>query len=246
MTKRALLIGINDYQYINKLQGCINDVNNINNLLLDFFNFKKDNITILKNKEATKKEIIEILKILIKLSEPEDYLFFYFSGFGSKIYEEYKNYDSELICPYNMNWKNKTYINCDEFKQLFYELNNLSDLEIIFDCCYTNYKSNLNSTNKFRSKFIIPPYNLCTRNKLIKRMRKIIDIKKRNIFWSACKDNQISSEAFINFEIQGAFTYCWTKAIKNKPKGTKQEILEKTIKYLRTLNCEQTPQLEIL
>ena len=56
MAKKALLVGINRYKIAGAdLQGCINDVTNIRDLLLKFFGFTFREIRALVDERATKK-----------------------------------------------------------------------------------------------------------------------------------------------------------------------------------------------
>ena len=50
MAKKALLVGINDYQRINDLSGCINDVTNVRDVLLKYFGFTVPDIRVLVGK----------------------------------------------------------------------------------------------------------------------------------------------------------------------------------------------------
>src|SRR5690606_1419057 len=54
----ALLVGINDYANINKLSGCVNDVNKIQSYLQSIDD-KKTDIKILTDAAATKKNIAQ-------------------------------------------------------------------------------------------------------------------------------------------------------------------------------------------
>ena len=56
MAKRALLIGINKYQIDGAdLRGCVNDVEDLRSALVECYDFKKSDITVLTDGAATKK-----------------------------------------------------------------------------------------------------------------------------------------------------------------------------------------------
>jgi hypothetical protein len=57
--KLALLIGIDDYENVSDLDGCVNDVENMRSLLRDKFGFEEKNIVTLLNKHATRKAILD-------------------------------------------------------------------------------------------------------------------------------------------------------------------------------------------
>jgi tetratricopeptide (TPR) repeat protein len=87
--KYALLVGINNYinPEIPKIKGAVNDVLAFKKVLLEKFNFKEENITVLLDKQATYDAILESFKQLIKYSE-QGPAFFYFAGAGSILEEE--------------------------------------------------------------------------------------------------------------------------------------------------------------
>ncbi len=67
MKKQALLVGINDYMGVNDLQGCINDVTNVRSVLKTFFGFGNNEIRVLTDSRATKKNILERLGNMVKM-----------------------------------------------------------------------------------------------------------------------------------------------------------------------------------
>ena len=54
----ALIIGIDKYQNVQGLDYAVKDAESIQNIIINSLDFSKDNITILKNEEATKSRII--------------------------------------------------------------------------------------------------------------------------------------------------------------------------------------------
>ncbi len=84
--KLALLIGINDYEKVSDLDGCVNDVENMKTLLRDKFGFAEENIKILVNEYATRKAILETFQEhLIARAKQGDLVVFHFSGHGSQM-----------------------------------------------------------------------------------------------------------------------------------------------------------------
>ncbi len=85
--KRALLIGVNKY-YLNglNLYGAGRDVDNIRNMLIQRFGFLPEQILILKDSQATAKNIrYAVNNWLIKQTEKGDKVWLYFSGHGGFI-----------------------------------------------------------------------------------------------------------------------------------------------------------------
>ena len=79
----ALLVGINTYGKINNLRGCLNDVNNMKNILLERFGWSSDRIRVLTDDQATRDGIIQGLLWLVAQSKAGTPLVFTFSGHGS-------------------------------------------------------------------------------------------------------------------------------------------------------------------
>ncbi|MCX5909662.1 MAG: caspase family protein, partial [Deltaproteobacteria bacterium] len=86
MAKKALLVGINHYQMMGSdLQGCVNDVTNVRDILRKYFGFKNDDIRMIIDERATKKAILERLQWLVRGAKNGDQLLFHFSGHGSQV-----------------------------------------------------------------------------------------------------------------------------------------------------------------
>jgi len=78
----ALIIGINDYQNIGRLNYAANDAKAIKDLLIRKYNFKNENIELILNKDATKQNILKgFNKILLDADENDRVLIFY-AGHG--------------------------------------------------------------------------------------------------------------------------------------------------------------------
>ena len=81
MGQKALLVGINRYKMDGAdLQGCVNDVTNIRDILLKYFGFMVKDIRMVVDGRATKKAIMERLQWLIKGAKAGDRLLFHFSA----------------------------------------------------------------------------------------------------------------------------------------------------------------------
>ncbi len=82
----ALIVGINDYQYVGKLGGCVNDANRINAYLekttqnSEFEYLPKK----LLNADATKQNITDAFETHLRQAGADDVAVFYFSGHGAQ------------------------------------------------------------------------------------------------------------------------------------------------------------------
>ena len=57
----ALIIGIDKHENARDLNYAVKDAESIQDILVNIFNFPKSNITLLKNEDATKQSIIQVL-----------------------------------------------------------------------------------------------------------------------------------------------------------------------------------------
>ena len=201
-TKTALLIGIN-YIRNNKanddLNGCINDVYNLQKMLKNNCHFEDNNIKTLLNGKASKENIINEIERLVYFSHihHNSEIWFSYSGHGGGKFSPNENdFQSEFICPsdYLKNgliedkWLRENFIN---------KLHHTTKCFVIMDCC--NSGSNLN----------LPYYYSDTyKNECDESLCKIIKI-------SGSKDNQTSADYFDSESnsFQGALTNCFLKTI---------------------------------
>jgi len=85
--KKALLVGINIYDPSlgSNLNGCVNDVENIRDILINYFGFDPDNVRVITDSRATKFNILERLSWLLNGNKDGDEIVFHYSGHGSQI-----------------------------------------------------------------------------------------------------------------------------------------------------------------
>jgi hypothetical protein len=262
--KRALLVGINDYQSINDLQGCVNDVTNVRHILKTWFGFTNNDIRMLTDDRATKKNILDRLGQMVKAAEPGDTVVFHFSGHGSQIRDrendELNDHMDELICPYNMNWDDG-YITDDLFRSILDQLKDGVKMEIILDSCHSGTGTRDlvldppgGSGQKVlvKNRYLKPPVDIECRYqgdedkmKPVRSFRSDPEIILNHVLWAACRDNQTSADAFIDGSYNGAFSYYFCKHIReSKGNITREELHSRIIDSLNHNSYSQYPQLE--
>ncbi|EIN07797.1 peptidase C14 [Punctularia strigosozonata HHB-11173 SS5] len=106
--KRALAIGINYVGQNGELKGCINDANNMVNFLCSSYGYNRDDIVMLTDDAQnarqipTKENIFQAMQWLVRDAQPNDSLFFHYSGHGGQTKDldgdEEDGYD-EVIYP---------------------------------------------------------------------------------------------------------------------------------------------------
>ncbi len=106
MSKRALLVGINNFAGgVNPLRGCINDSVEMRGLLTTYFGFQDDDIKVLHDQGATTQGISDGLAWLLSDYDGSDVRVFHFSSHGTQVDDqrddEWEVLD-EVIVPYNL------------------------------------------------------------------------------------------------------------------------------------------------
>lgn len=139
MADKALLAGINDYATISDLRGCLNDLQNMKELLVDSFGFEEQNIKTLEDNEVLYDRIVDEFAWLYEDAEEGDRLVFHFSGHGSYInsVDDDEAID-ELLCLYNMDWNDPdSYLLDDDLGSLLSELPDGVKMTVIIDACHS-------------------------------------------------------------------------------------------------------------
>ena len=252
--KKALLIGINYIGTKYELGGCINDINDIKELLTKKYNYLPQNINVLTDDtqiKPTKKDIQDAIIQFVKGVSTGDTLFFYYSGHGSQILVDKlsNNYDDVLV---PIDYRQSGFIT-DEwlYDNLANSLPKGVTLWSFADCCHSgtilNLEYNLIHTRtenidktEYKETDWLDQYTLF----LIKNSKKKIDTQADVYMISGCMDNQTSADT----GTQGAFTSCFLETIKNK----NQNLNPKIIEVLKEIDCrlniggfEQVCQLSI-
>ncbi len=235
--KYALLIGINYLSSSNQLNGCINDVNKIKHLLTTKYGYSKNNIKMLTDHHHEKPTFHNIqnqLQILLEKSKFCSEILFHYSGHGSFIAETNDNADEidkrdECLVP--IDFQDHGVITDDFIKQLF--VNHLTPsckATIIIDACH--------SGTCFDLPFIF--------NKEREEWEKINDLvpNKNIIMLSGCKDEQTSSDAYLNGEFRGALTFALISILDTfNYKITWKDLLYHIQDLLKQKHFTQKPQL---
>ncbi|TLD30402.1 hypothetical protein PspLS_02426 [Pyricularia sp. CBS 133598] len=88
--RKALLIGINYFGQEGELRGCINDVRNLSNFLMEFYQYRREDMVLLTDdaqdpmSQPTKDNITRAMHWLVEGAQPNDSLFFHYSGHGGQ------------------------------------------------------------------------------------------------------------------------------------------------------------------
>jgi len=259
MSQKALLVGINHYRIPGAdLQGCVNDVTNIRDILLKYFGFSVKDIRVLADGRATKKAIMERLEWLVKGARSGDRLLFHFSGHGSQIRDrngdELKDRMDEIFCPHDMDWDG-TFIVDDDLDAFFAELPKNVRLEVLLDCCHSGTGiregaglGSLPPEQRIKARFLEPPMDILCRQEdedLPVRHLARDDKPTNHVLFAACRDNQTAADAFIKGKYNGAFTYYLSMYLRDMQGSvTRAELIRRVRASLKYYGYSQVPQLE--
>jgi hypothetical protein len=143
-SKRALLIGVNKYAYPWwELQGCVNDVELMRSLLQENFGFPPENISLLRDEEATREAILSELRSLVEATNRDDVVVIHYAGHGSQVTDREGDEPDgmdETILPHDTGRapdENRD-ITDDEIHEFLLQLGEKTPfITLIFDCCHS-------------------------------------------------------------------------------------------------------------
>jgi hypothetical protein len=219
--KTALLIGINYTNTSSKLNGCINDIQNVSNLLRTkgYTCLLMSELTPVK---ATKNNILNALIQLLTNANQGDSLFFHFSGHGTNTVDRDRDEldgRDEMICPCDFKM-----ISDDELNKIIQlHLKPNVSLFALFDSCFSG--TVLDLKYNFAPNVINP---------------RVPETKSNVIMISGCRDNQTSADTVINNQWCGAMTNAFLTCV-NAP--SLNVLVSNMRTYLKNNRYSQIPQL---
>ncbi|WP_076791520.1 caspase family protein [Chlorobium sp. KB01] len=261
--KKALCVGINQFKNFPSaaLQGCVNDANEMSALLQKLLGFKKSDITVLTDAQATKAAIISSLKAMVDGAKAGKYtyLIFSLSSHGTQVPDlsgDEPDRADEAFCPYDLaqsgnQWDKNHIILDDELRDLFIQLPENVLLEVYLDTCHSGTGLKAIDMLLDRTPRYLPPPSLKAFLEVDSRRSRGLRhglLEKgmvHNILWAACRADQTSADANIAGGWHGAFTYYFCKqmyACKNAL--SRADLLVKIRADLKKGKYNQIPQLE--
>jgi len=138
--KKALLVAINQYADTNNnLSGCVNDVVDMWDTLVQCYDFLPSNINVITDHRATYSNITTNLEKLLINSKDGETIIFYYSGHGSQVID--LNFDEEdgldeIICPHDFDWNRP--LSDDVFADILNKnLKPNCNFWMVMDCCHS-------------------------------------------------------------------------------------------------------------
>ena len=236
---RALVVGIN-YVGINgedtswELRGCINDARNLSEYLVDSKNVESQNqvccVTDDTDVKPTREVILNKYREMLEKAEAGDILYFTFAGHGTytldRSGDEEDGKDEVLVC------LDKMGIRDDELKMLtMVHLKEGVNVVILFDCCHSGTLMDLKYSYLSGEDYAEVATNT-----------KSVETKGNVYLISGCRDDQTSADAYINRKFQGAMSWAFLRAMKEKKEISWKELLLRMRELLKPYYT-QVPQL---
>jgi metacaspase-1 len=266
MAKRALLIGINKYQIDGAdLRGCVNDVEDLRSALVECYDFKKSDITVLTDGAATKKAMQAGIKALLRESKKGDVAVVHYSGHGSNVPDDNGDESDgrdEILCPTDLDWDDP--LRDDWLRTTFDGMKAGVNLTVIMDCCHsgTNTRAFLPPDAPIRQRYLPSPSSLWAvesgrslprkvtseirrSSRAARKTKDIVKADLPEVLITGCRDTQTSADAFINGRYNGALTFALVDAMRKGKTGlTYKDLHDKAAVVLKARKFEQVPQLE--
>jgi len=236
MSKKSLFIGINYYKTPQaRLNGCVDDIVNMRNMLIDAYGYSYANSTLLRDDTTnpdllpTRKNILNALNKFVLDSVNCTEVWFHYSGHGAKIKSSNNNIDS-VIVP------------CDYLTAGLILDNDLYDILknvkcrciLLFDSCNSGNMVEL----PWSFQYILP-------TQVIKTKINNNTLAKCEIYmFSSCKDTQTSVDIY-STDLQdfvGAFTNAFLICLReDKHEVQLLKLYSDVCNYLAKNNFSQIP-----
>lgn len=276
MTKNiyALLVGIDTYHpqsvtNISSLQGCVNDIEAVESYLRERIEKERWNLKplILKNKDATRENIINAFQQHLCQANNEDVALFYYAGHGSqeKTPLEFRHLEPDglhqsLVC-YDSRTKNAWDLADKELGYLISKVaQKNSHILVIMDCCHSGTgtrdpkirvrQTEMNLRERHFDSFIFAKdkaafkENLTVSN-LGNQTNNLTLVKGKHVAIAACRSDQTAKEYNAEGKPRGAFSYFLLQTIERTNGSLSYRDLVRNVNALVSGKVkEQSPQIE--
>ncbi|THU86580.1 peptidase C14 [Dendrothele bispora CBS 962.96] len=219
--KKALCIGINYFGQPKELRSCINDAEHVRAFLIQYYDFKYEDIVILADdrenprQQPTRRNIIDAMYWLVKDARPNDSLFFQYSGHGGQI----KDLDGDEVdgmheVIYPVDFRNRGHIVDDEMHRIM-----VKSLPpgCRLTCCHSGTILDL--------PYIYSPNGRLQSEKITLQAERLKAAPADVISFSACEDGQKSVDTFKRGLAVGVMSYAFIKSLTKNPNQTYQHLL---------------------
>ena len=217
--KRALLVGINDYKSVPGLQGSVNDVQTMREVLITRWGFQEANIRMVTDQAATRAGILAALEELVRTAGPNDTVYFHYSGHGSQV--EDLNGDEEdgldeTIVPVDGRSPGVPDIVDDELDAIFARLKTRSAV-IVLDSCHSGTATR---ALDIRARSVPQDRRIDLYKASSVHTRAIVPrMSSRYLVMSAAASNEEALDGPVEGRYHGFFSYALARSMSASPPG---------------------------
>mgnify|MGYP002813284043 FL=1 len=251
-TRRALLIGINDYKAVPKLQGSINDIETMRQILVTRWGFSDTNITLIKDSEATRAGMLAALNRLATDAGPADTVYVHYSGHGSQVQDlngdEKDDGLDETLVPQDGRTEGVPDIIDDELDAIFARLRARSVM-IVLDSCHSGTATR---SARILTRSVPQDQRVDLYRSLSPGTRGIVPaVTSRFVVMTGAASNQEALDGPVDGRSHGFFTYALSKSLSGASENASPrdvfDGVERELKRIQTQfgrSSMPEPQLE--
>lgn len=253
--RHALVIGIDEYPYFppqNQLKTCVADAELMAGLFEDHFGFPRQNVRLLRNREATRDGIVGALEELTERTSDDDAVVIHYSGHGSwkrdptgwnpdGISETVVPYDSGRSC-FEPKHENLDILDREIHDWLLRLNERTANVTLIFDSCHAGTITRHPSVGIRRAPPDDGPGGSGERP--LRRQRRFKGrFGDHHALIAACREDEHAHE-FHEVEL-GALTYfVYQELLRARPGDTYRDLFERFAPQVTGVFRDQRPQLE--
>jgi len=268
VTRRALLIGVDEYSKLAaryQLKGCVNDVNLMSDVLRQRYGFERQNVKVLRNNQATRDGILKAMDDLVRRVGPDDIVIIHFSGHGSQVRDregdEPDGYD-ETIVPHDSGrgqHPNRDITDDEIYARLLRLSEATPYITLVFDCCHsgTIARDAFGAADRWvetdrRPVEELPPSTAPAG--LMGATRDLgpsgwLPLSDRYVLVAGCRDAESSYEHHVHqgsgSTTQGALTYFFCQELLHAEAGSSyRDVFERASTRVTAAHSRQHPQME--
>jgi len=253
--KRALLIGINKYKAVPKLQGSLNDIETMRQILITRWGFSERNITMVTDEAATRAGMLAAFEQLVKDAGPQDTVYVHYSGHGSQVEDlngdETDDHLDETLVPQDGRSGDVRDITDDELDAIFARLRARNTL-IVLDSCHsgTATRSLDIRTRSIPRDSRVDLYRKAEHGTT--RTRAVVPVMtSRYVVMTGAASHQEALDGPIDGRYHGFFTFALARSLSSSsPQASAREVfggVERELKRIQThfgRSSMPEPQLE--
>lgn len=251
-TRRALLIGINKYKGLPRLQGSINDIETMRHILITRWGFSEKHIKMVTDEAATRAGILAALEQLVQETGSRDTVYLHYSGHGSQVADlngdEKDDGLDETIVPQDGRTGDVRDITDDELDEIVSRLRARSAL-VVLDSCHSGTATR-SVDIRTRSVPQDTRVDLYRREMVLKRA-VIPLISSRFVLMTGAASHQEALDGPVEGRYHGFFTYALSRSLSSAgPDASPREVfggVERELKRIQTQfgrSSMPEPQLE--